>query len=363
MVARISLDRASPYVILERMSKARAAKKLAQAAAFGGGGLGLIGATLYGVLMAEAQYAERVIGPARYYPTRGDGLYGRYPGHPITLAMIGDSSAAGYGTASPDETPGVLLASGLAELAERPVRLVDVSVTGARSSELEPQVDTALLDGPHVAVILIGANDIKARMRPSVSVRLLEHAVCRLRAANCEVVVGTCPDLGVVEPIVPPLRQLARAWSNRLAAAQTISVVEAGGRTVSMGSLLAPKFASDPALWGPDRFHPSAAGYAAAAAALLPSVAAAVGVGREAVEQPEPFRGEAVLPIATAAVAAAEEDGTEVSAAQVAGRDRGPRGRWAQLRHRRRHPKPEVERVEEAGYDRHADAEPQLVRD
>jgi lysophospholipase L1-like esterase len=363
MVARISLDQASPCVILDRMSKARAAKKLAQAAAFGGGGLGLIGATLYGVLMAEAQYAERVIGPARYYPTRGDGLYGRYPGHPITLAMIGDSSAAGYGTASPDQTPGVLLASGLAELAGRPVRLVDASVTGAQSSDLASQVDTALLDGPRVAVILIGVNDVKARTRPSVSVRLLEHAVRRLRAAQCEVIVGTCPNLGVVPPIVPPLRQVARAWSNRLAAAQTIAVVEAGGRTVSMGSLLAPKFASDPALWGPDQFHPSAAGYAAAAGALLPSVAAAVGVGPEAVEQPEPFRGEAVLPIAKAAVAAVESAGTEVSATQVAGRDRGPRGRWAQLRHRRRHPRPEVERIEEDTYDRHADAEPQLVWD
>ncbi len=65
-------------------------------------------------------------------------------------------------------------------------------------------------------------------------------------------------------------------------------------------------------MWGLDRFHPSAVGYAAAAAALLPSVAAAVGVGPESVEQPEPFRGEAVLPIAEAAVAAAASDGTEV---------------------------------------------------
>ncbi len=337
------------------MSKARAARKLAQAAAFGGGGLGLVGATLWGVLTAEAQYAERVIGPMRYYPTRGNGLYGRYARHPVTLAMIGDSSAAGYGTASPDETPGVLLASGLAELAQRPVRLVDVSVTGAMSSDLTPQVDTALLDGPHVAVILIGVNDVKARMRPSTSVRLLEQAVRRLRAAHCEVVVGTCPDLGVVEPIVPPLRQVARAWSHRLAAAQTIAVVEAGGRTVSMGSLLTDAFASDPSMWGPDRFHPSAAGYAAAAAALLPSVAAAMGVGPEAVEAPEPFRGEAVLPIAKAAVAAAETDGTEVSATEVAGRERGPRGRWAQLRRRRRHPKAEVDRVETDEYDQHAE--------
>jgi len=327
------------------MSKVRAAKRLAQAAAFGGGGLGLIGATLYGVLTAEARYAQRVIGPMKEHPTRGDGLYGRHPGHPITLAMIGDSSAAGYGTTSPDETPGVLLACGLAELAQRPVRLVDVSKVGAKSSDLAPQVDTALLAGPHVAAILVGANDVKSQVRPSESVRMLDAAVRRLRAAHCEVVVGTCPDLGLVQPIVPPLRQVARSWSRQLAAAQTIAVVEAGGRTVSMGSLLSEAFRKDPSLWGPDRFHPSVTGYAAAAAALLPSVAAAVGVGPDAFVHPEPFRGEAVLPIAKAAVEAARTAGTEVAATKVAGRERGPRGRWAELRHRRRHPKPPVEKV------------------
>ena len=42
--------------------------------------------------------------------------------------------------------------------------------------------------------------------------------------------VGTCPDLGTVKPIPPPLKQVARSWSRRLAAAQAIAVVEAGRR-------------------------------------------------------------------------------------------------------------------------------------
>ena len=102
--------------------------------------------------------------------------------------------------------------------------------------------------------------------------RHLADGVRRLREAGVEVVVGTCPDLGTVEPIAPPLRQVARRWSRRLAAAQAIAVVEAGGRTVSLGSILGPEFAAAPALlFGPDRFHPSAAGYRALAAVLLPS--------------------------------------------------------------------------------------------
>jgi hypothetical protein len=148
---------------------------------------------------------------------------------------------------------------------------------------------------------------------------------------------------------MPPLRQIARSWSRRLAAAQTIAVVEAGGRSVSMGSLLSEAFRTDPSMWGPDKFHPSVTGYAAASAALLPSVAAAMGVGPESFVHPEPFRGEGVLPIAEAAVQAAGTAGTEVAATKVAGSERGPRGRWAELRHRRRHPKPEVDRVTDIG--------------
>jgi hypothetical protein len=43
-----------------------------------------------------------------------------------------------------------------------------------------------------------------------------------------------------------------------------------------------------------------------------------------------------VQPIAVAAAEAAEEPGTEVAATQVAGSERGPRGRWVLLRRRRR---------------------------
>ena len=86
-------------------------------------------------------------------------------------------------------------------------------------------------------------------------------------------VVGTCPDLGAIQPIQPPLRWLARRWSRQLAAAQTVAVVEAGGWTVSLGDLLGPRFAAEPTrMFAADRFHPSAEGYAVAAAAMLPTV-------------------------------------------------------------------------------------------
>src|SRR5690606_26796976 len=93
------------------------------------------------------------------------------------------------------------------------------------------------------------------------------------------VIVGTCPDLGTIEPVPQPLRLLARRWSRDLAAAQTVAVVEAGARTVSLADMLGTEFATKPTeLFAADRFHPSPAGYARAAAALLPSVVDALGL-------------------------------------------------------------------------------------
>ena len=157
-------------------------------------------------------------------------------------------------------------------------------------------------------------------MLPAASVRHLSEAVRRLREADVEVVVGTCPDLGTISPIPMPLRQVARVWSRRLAAAQTIAVVEAGGRTVSLGSILGPEFAAAPALlFGPDQFHPSAAGYEALARLLVPSVLSALGMGEAEEEAPRVGRGEAVMPIGYAAVKASQNPGTEIDGTEVGG--------------------------------------------
>lgn len=308
------------------------------AAAYGGTGIGVLSAGAFGLLRAEAALARRTIGEPTGTPPDAEGVYGaHHDGAPLTLALLGDSSAGGLGVSNPHQTPGAMLAAGLAECADRPVRLRCTAVVGAQSSDLPRQVDAVEDSRPDVAVIMVGANDVTHRVKPATAVRHLDHVVRRLRDLGAEVVVGTCPDLGTVEPVAQPLRWVARRASRELAAAQTIVVVEAGGRTVSLGDILGPEFAASPKeMFGPDRFHPSIAGYASASAALLPSVCAALGVwvGGDGEDQPDLSRGEGVRPIALAAVEAAAEPGTEVAGAQVGGRDRGPRGRWALLRHR-----------------------------
>ncbi len=180
------------------------------------------------------------------------------------MVVLGDSSAAGYGVHRRRETPGALLATGLSRRLRRPVRLHRFAVVGAISAGLKFQVEAALECDPDVAVILIGGNDVTNRTPPALAVRYLVEGVRALRAGGAEVVVGTCPDLAAIRPIQPPLRWLARRWSRQLAAAQTVAVVSAGGWTVSLGDLLGPRFTAEPGrMFGWDRFHPSAEGYAA----------------------------------------------------------------------------------------------------
>ncbi|OEV05385.1 GDSL family lipase [Streptomyces oceani] len=395
------------------------ARRIATAAAYGGGGLGLLGGAAVGLIFTEVQIAKRRVGVSESEPPMADGLYGaafarpggermpppgpmapglgpvppdspptrtdpsvrtgpsvrhdpavredppvrqhppvredpttagaeREPGaggrataRPLRLAMLGDSTAAGLGVHIPRQTPGGVLAPALAAVAERPVELRCVAVSGAQSDGLERQVSLLLGErdlshAPDVCVIMIGANDVTHRMPPARSVRLLSDAVARLRTVGCEVVVGTCPDLGTIEPVSQPLRWIARRLSRQLAAAQTIAVVEEGGRTVSLGDLLGPEFAANPGeLFGPDNYHPSVEGYATAAMALLPTLCASLNLWPSGDEHPDAIRREGILPVARAAAEAAAEGGTEVASV---------RGPWALLKLRRRRRPPTEQR-------------------
>ena len=325
------------------MGRARRARKIAQAAAYGGGmgvaGLGALGALGYGILRGEAMMARRIVGQPFEGAPSDSGTYGSGSGVPLQFLVLGDSTGVGMGADHPHQTIGATIASGVAAFSGRPVELTNVAVIGAESTGLDEQVERGLaaVPAPDVAVIMVGANDVTHRIDKSIAVRHLEMAVHCLREAGAEVVVGTCPDLGAIQPLPQPLRLLARRWSRDLAAAQTVAVVEAGGRAVSIGDLLSEAFSAEPhVMFSKDRFHPSPAGYARVAAALLPTVSAALdlfGEGRTPI-QPNLRRGESVGPLAVAATRAVAQPGTEVAPAEVGGQARGAHGRWAVLLHR-----------------------------
>ena len=63
------------------------------------------------------------------------------PGPAIKVALLGDSSAAGYGVERIVETPGAFFASGLAKGADRRVHLRTYARVGAQSSDLDGQIE------------------------------------------------------------------------------------------------------------------------------------------------------------------------------------------------------------------------------
>lgn len=329
------------------MSRASRARRVAAAAAYGGGGVALAGLAGWALLQAEVQVAKRIIGDGPGVPQKHEGTYGAGFGEAHRILVLGDSTAAGVGASRPEEAIGSIVATGVAALSGRPVELRNASRSGATSPQLLGQLERGLRDmpDPEVAIIMIGANDVKERLDRAVSVRALSETVTRLVARGTAVIVGTCPDLGTVRPIPQPLRALVQRWSRDLAAAQTVAVVEAGGRTVSTGDLLGPTFRESPAqMFSADGLHPSSAGYARAAAALLPSVVDALGLRTlDTDRMPDLRRGERVEPLAEAAERAVLDPGSEVSAVDVDGRSRSERGRWAQLLRRHRDPEPHPE--------------------
>ncbi len=323
---------------------------IASRAAYGGGGVVLTTATATvtaaGLLWLEAKWARRTVGDVTEIPYNVDGIYTPTgePGSraaPINMLIVGDSAAAGLGADEPADTPGALLARGLADVSRHPVHLVNVAVVGAQTSDVPTQLDKVegLAEfghsGPDLTVVLVGANDVTHMVPPGTSAHHLGGLVRRLLENGGVVVVGTCPDLGTVRPLPQPLRAIGRRWSRRLAAAQMITVVEAGGRAVSLGALLGPEFDRAPQeYFSADQFHPSSLGYRRLAEVILPSVCAALGYGPEPEPELDVDRHEEVLPISVAAAQAAETAGSELAGTEIDGRAGSPRGRWATVRHR-----------------------------
>ncbi|WNG91873.1 SGNH/GDSL hydrolase family protein [Mycobacterium sp. ITM-2016-00318] len=280
-----------------KICASRRSTAVAAAATLASTGSAYVGARTF--LSGQAEQARRVIPKAWDTPPRADGVYtpGGGPverwhrGVPFDLHLMvfGDSTATGYGARNAEEVPGVMIARNLAEISGRRIRLSTKAIVGATSKGLSGQIDAMFVAGPppDAAVIMIGANDITKLHGIGPSARRLGAAVRRLRASGAVVVVGTCPDFGVITAIPQPLRTVARTRGLRLARAQAAAVRTSGGLPVPLADLMTTNFRRAPELmFSSDMFHPSGAGYALAANQLLPALCNALG-GFATTEEPE----------------------------------------------------------------------------
>src|SRR4051812_50159721 len=99
----------------------------------------MLGALSYGLLRVEAKVARRAIGRIDAPVPDATGWYGRgRPGPAVKIALLGDSSAAGYGVDTVEETPGALLGSGVAAGANRRGPPRGVFVVGGQAIPAAP---------------------------------------------------------------------------------------------------------------------------------------------------------------------------------------------------------------------------------
>jgi lysophospholipase L1-like esterase len=192
----------------------------------------------------------------------------------LRLAVLGDSIAWGQGASQADDRPAQRLARALAEHGIEVTTHV-TAVPGARSADLAGQVERTVPWRPDLVTLVIGANDLTHQVPAQAAAHDLGDAVRRLVAAGAEVVVAPAPDLSAV-PLVPVgMRALIRARSDALRRLQVDEVRRHGGRVADADHATSGVFAVEPAMFSADRFHPSSAGYAVIAAALLPELLAA----------------------------------------------------------------------------------------
>jgi lysophospholipase L1-like esterase len=247
-------------------------RRLAKAA-----GLALIAGTVGGaaLLTAEAVAARsrRYAKPDLCLAVRA--TLGTTNKPPLRMVLLGDSTALGVGVDAVEDTVGGQLARMLADAGGK-VSLSTVAVSGARCADLATQVARAQLGTqPNLAVILVGTNDATHLVRPGEAAAALATAVRRLRDAGTAVVVGTCPDLGALRAVAPPLRQIVGWYGRRVARAQASAARAAGASVVDLAAQVGPVFRADAGMLCQDGFHPSADGYRVMAYALFPDLATA----------------------------------------------------------------------------------------
>jgi lysophospholipase L1-like esterase len=189
----------------------------------------------------------------------------------LRLAVLGDSIAYGTGAARSADTLGPRLVAALAAGGVRAEHRV-FAVPGAVSAHLAGQVTRAAPWRPHLVVVVIGANDLTHFVPPQAAAAALGATVRELRSLGAQVVLAPAPDLSIVPHVPPLLREVVRAGSAVLRSAQVRAVRAEGGLVADADGASSAAFAADPGLFSADRFHPSSAGYAVIAGALVPIV-------------------------------------------------------------------------------------------
>ncbi|WP_319665880.1 SGNH/GDSL hydrolase family protein [Streptomyces sp. MI02-7b] len=199
--------------------------------------------------------------PAQPARTCVPSLVSKLGAREVRFAALGDSLTAGLGDPVPGGWRGwaALLASGLAA-EPSDVRMINCSRSGALTKDVaEEQLKEALSHRPHIASVVVGANDTLRGSFDIVTVaRRLDAVVGQLRAHGAVVLTACLPDPGRMLGLPWPL---ARPLGRRMA--ELNAVVHALSERYGAVHLHAARhsWVADRTSWSADRLHPSELGH------------------------------------------------------------------------------------------------------
>jgi lysophospholipase L1-like esterase len=183
-------------------------------------------------------------------------------GPALTYVVMGDSTAAGQGA---PYTQGIAVGTATALAADHRVTMTNLAVSGARINDVvEGQLAAAVRLHPDLVLLSVAANDVTHLSSVAAVRSSLLRIVRALKAANPDVaIVATgSPDMGSPPRIPRLLRGLASA---RTEAINRMFRNVAAGEHLTFAPIAettGPLFRKDRSLFGDDRFHPNARGYA-----------------------------------------------------------------------------------------------------
>lgn len=203
-----------------------------------------------------------------------DQVFGTHrPGQPLQLAVMGDSVASGVGaTCAETSFPGVLAELASATL-DRPVRVRSLGRTGARVADVRAEQLPALRQlGPLDAVAFsLGTNDA-THLTPADRFAQDLRMVCAEvhEACGAPILLTGMPEFRCLRALGPPLRTVAGVLGRRIHELQREIADEHDAIVfVDVVSDVREAFFADPSLLAEDNYHPSDAGAARLAQAVV----------------------------------------------------------------------------------------------
>ena len=183
------------------------------------------------------------------------------PDHPpIRVAVLGDSSVTAPGVNGPDE---IWISHVCEKIADgRRVEMRSFAVGGSTARDLlDNQMEEAILYGPDLVFVSVGANDAIRGVPLKRFTRELDLLIGELTETGAIVVQSGVGDLGTIPRLYPPLRNL---MSRRARGFDRVhwQIAERHGAVVvdQRSDDLLPWY-RDRSLWADDLFHVSAEGH------------------------------------------------------------------------------------------------------